>query len=394
MNWELLAVFMIAGLLGLGGTWLVRRLAPRVGLLDAPDGVRKLQRRPVPVGGGLAVFAAALAASGLALILDPGVAAEFAANPRPWVALAIAAAVIIAVGIIDDRLNLRARYKLTGQLAAATVLVVGGGVLIPSVHLFGLEIPLGRLSVPVTYLWLLAAVNALNLLDGMDGLLGTVGLIVCGALASIAVLAGHPLAAAVAFAVAGGLVGFLRFNLPPATIYSGDCGSMLVGLVAGAVAILGSMKSQAFALVVPAAVLVLPFLDTSAAIVRRKLTGRGMAMADRDHLHHVLLRRGWTVPRALTLLAALGTVAAVGGLASAYWRNDMIALITAAGVILVLLAFGLFGVTEMRLVRDRAAAALRAARLRTAPGRAVERVIPRADLSVPATPAMPPAQLP
>jgi UDP-GlcNAc:undecaprenyl-phosphate GlcNAc-1-phosphate transferase len=369
------AVVLSAVALGWAGTRLVRAIAPRVGLLDAPDGGRKLQAHPVPLGGGLAVFAATAAAVGVAALLIPDVRGAIAAEFERAAALLAAAVVIVVVGLLDDLIDLRARYKLFGQLAAVTLLVGPGGMVVRVLSVLGWEFELPPAAAyAVTYLWFLAAVNALNLLDGMDGLLGTLGVIAGGAVAAMAGVNGYPLAGAVALALAGALAGFLRYNLPPASIYLGDCGSMLVGLVIAAVSIEASVKSRAVAVIAPAALLVLPFLDTSAAIVRRQLSGRGWAVPDRDHLHHVLVRGGRTVRRALALVAVLGAVAAVGAVVGSSYKSDLVSLITAGGVVLALVAGGLFGSHELRLIRDRAGLVLAAARRRSAPVRPVQRI--------------------
>src|SRR5439155_8367461 len=140
---------------------------------------------------------------------------------------------------------------------------------------------------------LLGAINSLNLIDGMDGLLGSVGLILSLALAVMAALAGHWGAAAVAVALAGALLGFLPFNLPPASVFLGDSGSMLVGLVLGTLAIQSSLKAPAtIALATPVALLILPIFDTTVAILLRTMTGRSLYTTDRGHLLHRLLRFG------------------------------------------------------------------------------------------------------
>lgn len=354
---------------GLALTRLARALALRVGLVDAPDGGRKAQARPVPVVGGVAVLAAALLALAATAIADSGVAGLIADEARWAGALLVAATTITAVGVVDDRFALRARHKLLGQLAAVLTLVAGGGLLIERVSLFGWVVEFGVLAVPVTAFWLLACINALNLIDGMDGLLGTVGVTGLATLAVIALMAGQPLAAAVALALCGAILGFLWFNLPPATVYMGDAGSMLVGLVIGALAIPASLKGPAtVALAGPVAILILPVLDTTAAVVRRKLTGRGLAQADRGHLHHVLLRHGLTVRRVLVLTAALGLVASGGALASTALRNDLYALVGALGVVATLLATRLFGQAEFHLVRKRVSLVLGALAGRTGDG--------------------------
>jgi UDP-GlcNAc:undecaprenyl-phosphate GlcNAc-1-phosphate transferase len=286
---------------------------------------------------------------------------DLVAAPAKGLALAAAAAVIALVGLVDDAVNLRARHKLLGQLAAILILVVGGGYRIEQVTVLGVHIDMGLLAGPVTAFWFLAAVNAINLLDGMDGLLGTVGLVACGALSAMAFAAGHPFAGWVAAAAAGSLVGFLWFNYPPATVYLGDCGSMLIGLVVGALAITATLKGPAVAIMAPACLLVLPLMDTTAAVVRRKLTGRGLAIADRGHLHHVLQKKGMTRPRVLALVAALGVVAGGGALVSTYQNDDLLAMAAAGAVVLILLAGGLFGTAEVRLVQERTKAVVRGA---------------------------------
>jgi UDP-GlcNAc:undecaprenyl-phosphate GlcNAc-1-phosphate transferase len=289
----------------------------------------------------------------------PDVAAAFE-EPRGPLALLGAAVLITAVGLADDRYGMRARHKLLGQVAAALVLVLGGGLVVERVTVFGWMVEFGLLAVPATTFWLLVCINALNLIDGMDGLLGTVGVIGLATLGVIALLAGQAFAGAVALALAGAVLGFLWFNLPPATIYMGDAGSMLIGLVIGALAVPASLKGPAtVALITPVAVLILPMLDTTAAVVRRKLTGRGLATADRGHLHHVLLRGGLTVRRVLVLVAGLGLVASSGALASMLLSNDFFALVAALGVVATLVVTRMFGHAEVHLLRKRAALAVR-----------------------------------
>lgn len=354
--WVPLLVGAGAGLLL---TRLARNMAARNGLVDAPDGGRKMQARPVPVIGGVAVLAAAVFALVVTAAVLPTVAALVKGDGR-WAAALLAAAVVItAVGFVDDRCSLRARHKFVGQVVAALVLVVWGGYLIERVALFGWVIEFGPLAGPATVFWLLACVNALNLIDGMDGLLGTVAVTGLGTLAAVAVIDGQGFTAVVALALCGAVAGFLWFNLPPATVYMGDAGSMLVGLVIGALAIPSSLKGPAaVTLMCPVAILILPVLDTTAAVVRRKLTGRGLATADRGHLHHVLLRHGLTVHRVLALVAALGLIGSVGALVSTALRNDLYALLGALSVGVTLLATRLFGWAEFDLIRKLVARAV------------------------------------
>ncbi len=356
MIWLAAVVAYVAGLLG---TRAMRKLAPRVGLVDAPDGVRKLQSRAIPLGGGIAVFFATILGTVTAIFVDPLALESYLFRERAWWGFLASATVLVMVGLLDDWYELIARYKLLGQILAAIVLVYGGDLMIRSVSCFGYGATLGWAAGPITIVFLLFAINSLNLLDGMDGLLGTVGGVVCLALAGVAYLTGQHLAAAIGLATAGALVGFLRYNLPPASIYLGDCGSMLVGLIVGALCVTASIKSHAVATLVPICVLILPFLDTTAAVIRRKLSGRSLAHADREHLHHVLLRRGLSVRKALLVVAAAGLLAGAGAIASVKFVNELIGLSVSLAIVIGLVSSGLFGGHELKLVTDRVGSAAR-----------------------------------
>src|SRR5262249_31548731 len=214
-------------LVGLGTLlgWLLTRfarsVAARVGMVDAPDGRRKTQDRPVPVAGGVAVLIAAVVALLITSLTVPAIGAALTAEPRQTLARLTVAFLTAVVGLADDRYNLRARYKLLGQLTAILVLVIPGGFLIERVSIFGLVVEFGPLAAACTALWLLACVNALNLIDGMDGLLGTVGGIALLSLAVIALVPGQMFAAAGALALGGAVPGVPWWHQPPAPAYLG-----------------------------------------------------------------------------------------------------------------------------------------------------------------------------
>src|SRR5205823_24280 len=215
-------------------------------------------------------------------------------------------------------------------------------------------INLGPLGIPLTIFWLLGAINALNLLDGMDGLLSTIGLITSIAFAALAYLNEQWATACVAAGLAGTLLAFLRFNFPPAKIFLGDSGSMLIGLTIGLLGIQSSMKELAtVSLAAPLALLILPILDTAAAIIRRKLTGRSIYDVDRGHLHHRLTHSGFSNVSILALVSFLCLVTASGALAASYLRNGTWALLSAAMVIVILVASKLFGRVELTLIKKR-----------------------------------------
>lgn len=348
-----LLLFALGFALNLLLTPVARELARRVGLVDKPDGRRKLQSNAIPVAGGPAVLVAVTAAVALALVAAPALGVSVPFKPEVLFGLLGAAVVICAVGVVDDYVGMKGRYKLLGQMVACGV-VIACGVEVNRVQLLGTEIDLGELSAPLTMFLLLGAINSLNLLDGMDGLLGSVGLIVCVTFGAMALICGQIAAAWVAFALAGALLAFLRYNFPPATIYMGDSGSMLVGLVVGVLAIHGSLKGPAtIALAAPACVLIVPIFDTAAAITRRKLIGRSIFSTDRGHLHHCLLRSGLSRRGALVVVAAMCLTGMAGGLLSVTYRSEVAALLAGLAIVMTLVVTRLFGYSEARLILKR-----------------------------------------
>jgi UDP-GlcNAc:undecaprenyl-phosphate GlcNAc-1-phosphate transferase len=340
--------------LGIVLTPLARALARRAGLVDRPDGRRKIHQGPVPLAGGIAVFVAASAAVAALWLFASGAHAEqLVARQSSLVGLWLAACFICLVGVADDAGKLRGRHKLFGQIVAVGI-VMSSGVLVQRIHLFNWDIELGPLALPFTGLFLLGAINSLNLLDGMDGLLGSVATIICLALTALGAMGGQWATAAVACALAGALMAFLCFNFPPASVFLGDCGSMLVGLVVGVLAITSSLKGPAtIALAAPMALLTIPFFDTTAAIIRRKLTGRSIYTTDRGHIHHCLLRSGLSNQSAIGVIGVLCLLTVGGTLTSIAFQSDALAVASGLLVIFLLVVTRLFGYAEFTLIQQR-----------------------------------------
>ncbi len=201
--------------------------------------------------------------------------------------------------------------------------------------------------------------NALNLLDGIDGLAGLVGCILSAAVAVMALMTGHQTIALIATVLAGSLVGFLRFNLPPASMYLGDAGSMLIGLAVGVMAIRASLKGPGTVLLaVPLALWTIPIFDTAAAILRRILTGRSIYTTDRAHLHHHLVERiGHR--KSLVCIAGASLLTSVAALLSVWWKQDSIAILSGGFVVLMFVSLRVFGHTEVLLAAVRVRSLLR-----------------------------------
>ena len=355
----LIAAYLIAGVgafvLSLAITPIVRATALRLGFVDHPDRRRKAHKAPVALGGGAAVFLAMAAAMLVvyAFASFMGLSIQSPFNSLQLGCLAIGTVAIVLLGLVDDVHGLRGRYKLLVQLLVAGLLI-WAGIRIEGFTAFGYPISLMWLAVPATLFWLVGTTNAINLIDGIDGLAGSVGFILCLTMAAIAGWQGNLGFTTVMLALAGGLLGFLRYNFAPATIYLGDAGSMLIGLMCGTIAVLANAKSSAaMAFAVPIAVWSIPILDSFAALLRRKLTGRSLFSADRGHLHHSLLVRGWTVRQAALFIALICSTTCLSAVLSIYMRNEWIALVTVVVVMVFLVFTRTFGHIEFALLKGR-----------------------------------------
>ena len=257
---------------------------------------------------------------------------------------------ILLVGLADDTMQIRIRQKLLGQCVAVSILIFGG-IGFRNVFLFGSEIELGIVAIPITAIWLLFAINALNFLDGADGFASTIGLVICLTLAAIQSYMGNYPEVTIAAAMAGALAGFLVFNFPPSSIFLGDSGSMLIGLVVGTLALYSNTKSATtFALATPVALLAIPLVDSLAAIIRRSMTGRSIGGGDRAHIHHAMMRRGFG-PRRLVLGAFLvSIIPAIGAYLSIRTRSEVYAWGSVGVLTAILVGSRLFGFNELKLI--------------------------------------------
>ncbi|MEC9493311.1 MraY family glycosyltransferase [Flexistipes sp.] len=219
------------------------------------------------------------------------------------------ATVIVIVGICDDICNIRPRYKLLGQIAAATIIIFYGNIF------FEFNAPL-YLEIILTYFWILGVTNAVNLIDGMDGLASGLALIGFVALGVAASLQGNVYFATLCFVMVGSILGFLRFNLPPAVIFMGDTGSLFLGFTISVLSLIISYKSgTVLSVLVPVMFISIPVFDTFLAIIRRLSKGEHPFSADKEHLHHRLLELHFTTKQTLltfySLSALLGAVAVI-----------------------------------------------------------------------------------
>src|SRR5437588_6278553 len=282
--WGALVALVVVVLL----TPAVGGMARLLGAVDPPGG-RRLNRSPVPRLGGVALFLG---------IFVPSLA--FLHVGRETRGLLLGAAVAVTVGAIDDFRGLAWWEKLGGQLAAAAI-PTGFGIWVDrfTFPFLGVHALPAWAGVPLTILWIVAIMNMVNFLDGLDGLAAGVAAIAGLTFAVIALSLGKPDAAIMSAIVFGACVGFLRHNFYPARIFMGDSGALLLGYVLAAVSVQGLLKTAAtVALFFPLLVLAVPIVDTTFVVVRRLKHGERIFEADRAHLHHRFLRRGFSQRRA------------------------------------------------------------------------------------------------
>jgi UDP-GlcNAc:undecaprenyl-phosphate/decaprenyl-phosphate GlcNAc-1-phosphate transferase len=343
-----LVYIFLAGLAGSAAiTPLVRRACLRWGVVDHPDGTRKLHGRPVPLWGGVAVYFALIAALLAARLGSFGVGEDLTELSTAVIA---AAGLVCFFGCIDDYYHLPARLKLVLQIASVLPIVTVG-YCVESITAFGCVIHLGVAGPALSVLWLVGCINAINLLDGMDGLASMVGLFTSVMMAVLAVGQGNYHVAVVAVALAGALGGFFLHNRPPASIFLGDSGSMVIGLVVGVLGVRSTIKtSAALAITAPLVVMTFPIFDTFLAVVRRKLTGRAFDDADRQHIHHRLLDRGLHPWLVLAIIGVLCLATGIAAIVANLVHREALAWVTAAVLIVLVIRLRLFGNHELALI--------------------------------------------
>ncbi len=354
MAWLTAVCVALSVLASLALVPMVRWAAISLGIVDHPDRERKLHTRPVALGGGLAVFLALVAAFAGTIWVDRFLLDHLLGEvTSDWYVLFGAAAAMLLVGLADDAWVLRGRQKLLLQCLIIAALV-GSGTLIKELSLVGMEFRLGMLAFPLTVIWLLLSVNALNLIDGADGMATTAGCVICTGLGFISLRGDASLTAIMAFALAGALLGFLVFNRPPASIYLGDAGSMTIGLCVGVLAVWSSVKETTVLASAPVAILAIPLFDSTAAILRRWLTGRSIYTTDRAHLHHLLQERFGPV-KMLFIVAGLCTTTTALAVLSVTYHLPWLSVLGVLIVLALLIVTRSFGHAEFRLLMGRAA---------------------------------------
>jgi UDP-GlcNAc:undecaprenyl-phosphate GlcNAc-1-phosphate transferase len=300
-----IAGFAAAALLALVLTPIVQRTVIRLGMVDEPE-ARRVNVEPVPRAGGLATATAFIVVALAVVVVNEQLrlvpVPTFVGAPE-LIALLGGAGIAAVIGLIDDYLQLRARWQLVGQVGLAVwAIALGIEVGFINAPLGGVIRLDGWLAIGFTIFWIVGMINSVNFIDGLDGLSTGIGIIAAVTLGviSLTTTIGQPLIAVLCFTLAGALLGFLRWNFHPARIFAGTSGTMFLGFVLAVLAVLGTAK-----VAVALLVLGVPIIDTFWIIVRRLAGGRAPFSPDRGHIHHRLLDLGLSHTQTVLLIYAI-----------------------------------------------------------------------------------------
>lgn len=289
--------FLLCFLCSILITPIVKKLAFKIGATDQPN-QRKVHHKVMPRLGGLAIYLSFLL--GL-LLLQPS---------SPYhLAIVIGSVIVVATGILDDIYDLSAKLKFFLQIFAALIVVLWGGVQVEFINLpFGGLLHFGIFSIPITILWIVGVTNAINLIDGLDGLAAGVSSIALISISAMAVVMGNWYVVAIGVILIACTSGFLVFNFYPAKIFMGDTGALFLGYIISVLSLLGFKNVAFISFIVPIIILGVPLSDTIFAIIRRLYNKNPLYAPDKSHLHHCLLKLGYTHKQTVLLIYAMSAM--------------------------------------------------------------------------------------
>lgn len=295
---------IIAYLLGVFIVPLVIAYSKKQGLIDKPN-ERKIHTEPISRLGGIAIWSSTMLTFLFLVFLS------YYPYGKLLSGILLGSSLMFLLGLIDDIYTLNAKFKLFIQIAIATLVYLLGVKIDSIINPFGGAIELGHFSYPITILWIVGISNAINFIDGIDGLAGsviTVNSITLGIIA-VAMVPASPMSALIAFILAGSMLAFLTYNFNPAKIFMGDSGALFAGFLLATLSITGVMKGATLAILLPFVVLAVPIMDITYASLRRISKGKSPFVADSEHIHHKLLKAGFTQNMTVAILTAVAIVA-------------------------------------------------------------------------------------
>ena len=272
------------------------KIAHHIGAVDVPrttEGNRHIHKKPIPKLGGVGIFLGFLV--GYMIFGQQNIIMN---------SILIASFIIIIYGIIDDIKTLQARYELVGQLLAALVITLYGGILLQDITIFGHYINFGIFAYPITIFFILGCTNVIRLIDGLDGLSSGISSIFYLTIGIIAFFQGRveTLEIILSFIMLGATLGFLLHNFNPAKLFAGESGSAFMGFMIAVISLLGFKGTLLTSLIVPLSIIAIPILDTLFAIIRRMIKGQPIFQADKDHLHHQFLKMNFSQRKTVLII--------------------------------------------------------------------------------------------
>ena len=315
------------------------KIAEHIGAIDIPRDGRRVHNRPIPKLGGLGIFLGFLFGYML-----------FGVQSVQMNSILIASFIIILYGIIDDIKTLNARYELVGQLLAAAIIVFYGQIVLTEVSVFGQVFEFGIFAYPITIFFILGCTNVIRLIDGLDGLSSGISSIFFLTIGIIAFFQGRveTLEITTAFIMLGATLGFLVHNFYPAKLFAGEAGSAFMGFMISIISLLGYKGTFVTSLLVPILILAVPILDTLFAIIRRKLRGRPIFEADKEHLHHQFMKITHSQRRTVLVIYAIDILFSITSIL--YVLNDPY---LAIAIYLVLLVIVLWLILHTSIISDK-----------------------------------------
>ena len=284
---------------------LVIAYSKKEGLVDLPN-ERKIHKKPVSRLGGVAIWSSTMLTFFLLVLLSYYPYGSLLSG------ILLGGSLMFLLGLVDDVYNLNAKFKLFIQIAIVTIVYLLGVKIDTIINPFGGVFHLGWLSYPITLLWIVGICNAVNFIDGVDGLAGSVITVnsITLAIVAVSMTPSNSISALIAFILAGSMLAFLAYNFNPAKIFMGDSGALFAGFLLASLSITGVMKTATLAIFLPFVVLAVPIMDITFSSLRRILKGTSPFVADAEHIHHKLLKAGFSQNNTVAILTL---VAIVGG---------------------------------------------------------------------------------
>ena len=328
----LLAIFLISLLLSLITTPLVTWMGRKLGAIDIPD-ERKCHQIPIPRNGGLAIVFSFFTTLSIMSFFNTDISNKLHLNP-PIVYLFVGSFICFGVGLFDDFKRLGPYIKFLVQIISATVAFMGG-IRIEFFHIGNFYIQAGVLSYFITVFWFVFFINAINLIDGLDGLAAGITFFACIVLVVLSIIRTDFLIAVLFTALSGSILGFLRYNFNPASIFMGDGGSYFLGYIIAGLSIMGAVKSQlGAAMLIPLVALGVPIFDTLISPLRRFMLGKSLFKPDKGHIHHRLIEKGLSARHSVLIIYAISICLCLLSILLVNFRNEQ------AGLFLIILGSG------------------------------------------------------